>query len=162
MNKEVLSWDALEYHHTERSSDWYWTVGIITVSLATLCIIFGNILLGVFLILAAVTGGMYANRKPDFVQVKLLPKGVFIHDRLYKYEDLDSFWIDEEDFPAQILLKSKKFLMPYIHVPFGYVVDGEHIMGVDPEHVREYLLMYINEEKHEESIGHRLLEYIGF
>ena len=36
-----IEWDAHEYEHKERSADWFWAVGIISVSMAVAAIIFG-------------------------------------------------------------------------------------------------------------------------
>ena len=50
---EHLSWQAHEYHHTEKTSDWYWIVGIVTVSLALICIIYNNIILGILILVSS-------------------------------------------------------------------------------------------------------------
>jgi hypothetical protein len=53
----------------------------------------------------------------------------------------------------KVLIKSKKVMMSYIHLP---------VEEVDIEDIRDYLLMYLREEELEESFLEKLLEYFGF
>ncbi len=154
MNREVLTWDAPEYYHVDKSADWYWAVGIITVAIVLICIFFSNILFALFVLLAAFVGAYYAGRHPTLLHVELKPRGIVVDNTLYHFHDLDSFWVDEEENPDKIILKSKKFLMPYIIVPIN-----EHI---DPHDVRSYLLAHMKEVEHHESIIHKVFEHFGF
>ncbi len=153
MNDTILTWDALEYHHIDKTSDWYWSLGIISFSIVLLAILFNNLLFALFVLLAAVTLGMYGGRPPEIVRIELRKKGILMADRLYDYDSLESFWIEEEDVHPKILVKSQKILMPYIIIPLG---DVPH------EVIREELLKYMPEVEHHESVGHKLLEYFGF
>ncbi len=153
MNHDVVTWDAPEYHHFEKSSDWYWSLGIIAVSIAILCVIFGNILFAIFVLLAAFTSGVYADRHPELAHIELRPRGIVYNDKMYMYTLLDSFWVEEHEHPQKIILKSKHLLMPYILIPISHI---------HPEEVRMYLKMHLKEVEHHESLGHKLLEYFGF
>ena len=42
--KPLIEWDAPEHHYVEKTADWYWAVGIITLTAAALAFIFGNII----------------------------------------------------------------------------------------------------------------------
>lgn len=153
MHHEVLTWDAPEYHHFDKSADWYWSLGIIAVSIAVLSIVFGNVLFSLFILLAAITVGLYAGRHPDLAHVELRPRGIIFNDRMYKYTLLDAFWVEEDEYPHKIILKSKKLLMPYIIIPIGNIHPGD---------VRLFLKMHLKEEEHHESVVHKMFEYFGF
>ena len=45
-----IEWDAHEYEHKERNRDWFWAVGIISVSLAVVAVIFGNIIFAILIL----------------------------------------------------------------------------------------------------------------
>jgi hypothetical protein len=154
MFNDTLTWDTLEHHHGEKSSDWYWIIGVIALSLAVLCIIFGNVLLGIFILLGAITAGIHAAHPPKLIHVELNPRGILVEKTLYRYDHLDSFWIEEHKDPHNIILQSKKFLMPYIIVPIN-----PHIHIDD---VRAYLLLHLKEVEHHESLAHEFMEYLGF
>ena len=42
--QSLISWNAPEHYHVEKTNDWYWAVGIITLALAVVCIMFGQVL----------------------------------------------------------------------------------------------------------------------
>ena len=155
MHDHVLSWGALEYHHFEKSSDWYWSVGIIIASFVILSLLFENVLLAIFILLAGTCGALYAGRHPDVVHVELRYRGIFYHDRLYPYHSLESFYIEEDSHFPKILIKSKKFLMPLIIIPLGEV-------HIHHNEIRAYLLRHLKEVEHKESTWHLLLEHLGF
>lgn len=149
----LISWNAPEHLHSEKNPDWYWAVGIITLALAAVAFIFGNFVTGIFVLVAAVALVLHASQPPRTVYHEINDRGIIIHDRLYPFLTLDSFWISHEDFPQKILIKSRKLFMPFIEV---------FIEEVDPEKVREIMLRYIAETEHHESVIKKILERFGF
>jgi hypothetical protein len=152
MHNETLRWDTLEHHHIEKPSDWYWSLGIISVTIAVVCIVIGNILFAIFVLAAALAMGLVVSHKPKLIHIELSTRGIRVEDTLYTYQSLESFWVEEHRDPPNIILQSKKYLMPYIVIPIGHI---------SPDDVREYLLLHLKEVEHHESIGHKLLEHLG-
>lgn len=148
-----LHWQAYEYEHIERSPDWFWAVGIISVAIAITAIIFNNVLFAILVLLAAFTLSLYASREPELMDIVLDEKGVHIDKYFYPYAHLESFWIDESGKASKILLKSQKLIMPYIVVP---------IDEIDPEKVRTFLRFELPEVPHSEPALQKMLEYLGF
>lgn len=149
----IIEWNAPEHHHVEKTSDWYWAVGVIACTIAALAFIFGNVIFGIFIIVATTTLLIHASRRPQIVHCEINDRGVVVDNTLYPFLNLESFWIDAHNPRPKILLKSQKFLMPYISV---------HIDEVNPEDVRAVLLNYIAETEHLEPITQKLLERCGF
>lgn len=149
----LISWDAPEHHHTEKNNDWYWAVGIITLTAAALSFIFGNVVFGILIIVGVFTLVVNASRKPSIIRIEINDRGLIIEDVLYPFLTLESFWIDAHEHPPRILFKSHKTFMPYITV---------HISDVDREEVRQVLLKYIAETEHHEPLTKKLLERFGF
>ena len=158
MSKPALSWKAPEYHHFEKSNDWYWALWIIAIALSIAAFIFGNLLFGLLVILCAVTLHLHAHKPPRILSIELTERGVKVDTLLYPYETLDSFWVSVPHHEhghhfSHILIKSQKTLMPLIVVP---------IKEQNPETVREILQKHLVEEEHHEPLGHKILEYLGF
>jgi hypothetical protein len=153
MTEPIIGWSAPEHYHYEKSSDWYWAVGIITATGAVLAFIFGQIIFGIFIIVAAVTLCLHAATTPRLVRYEINDRGVVINNVLYPFLSLESFWIDTLHPEPKILIKSQKMFMPIISVP---------IEEVDPEDVRTILLHYIAETEHIEPFTQKLLEVLGF
>jgi len=149
-----ISWTAPEYMHTHKSSDWYWIVGIIAVTILVISILLGDTLFGVFVVFAAFVLSMYASRPPQIVTVTLTHKGIKIKDLFYPYHSLDSFWVEEYELHPRLLLKSEKRWSPYIIVLLGAEVTADE--------VQETLRHYLPEEKHSEPFLEKLLIRLGF
>lgn len=149
----LISWSAPEHPYNEKKSDWYWSVGIITLALAAVALIFGNVITGIFIIVAAVALVLHASHPPQMVRYEINDRGIVANDTLYPFLTLESFWIPHDETPAKIIIKSRKLFMPYIVI---YMDD------VDPEKVREVMLTYIAETMHREPMLVHLLERFGF
>lgn len=151
--KPLLEWDAPLHHHTEKNNDWYWAVGIITLTAAALAFIFGNVIFGILIIVGIFTLMIHASKKPEIIHVEINDRGITLDKVLYPFLSLESFWIDAHEHPPKILLKSTKVLMPYITI---------QIAEMDREKVREILLTYIAETEHHEPLSQKILERFGF
>ena len=149
----LISWDAPEHLHIEKTNDWYWSVGIITITAAALAIIFNNFVFGILILVAAFALVVHAAKKPKMVHCEINDRGIVLDEILYPFLTLESFWIDAHEQPSKILVKSHKTFMPFIVI---------YIEEVDPEQVREILLNYIAETEHREPFSLKLLEKFGF
>ena len=149
----LISWNAPTHVYREKTSDWFWSVGIITLALAVVCFIFGQVLMGIFVIVAAVALVLHASKPPKIVYHEINDRGIIVEDVLYPFLSLDSFWIAHDSQPGKILIKSHKTFMPLIVI----LIDE-----VDPEEIREVLLKYIAETEHHQQFLHHVLEGLGF
>lgn len=148
---DKISWQALEYHFTEKSQDWYWALGIVAVAIAIASILYDNILFAVLILVGAFALAIYAGRRPEIITVETNKKGVVVNDTLYPFASLESFWVEEND--NKLLLKSKKTLMPLIAIPLG---------DTNPKNLRSFLLELLTEEEHHEPASQKLMEHLGF
>jgi hypothetical protein len=149
----LISWDAPEHIHTEKNNDWYWSVGIITITAAVLAFIFNNIIFGILILVGSFALIIHATKKPRIVHYEINDRGVVVNNILYPFLTLDSFWINPDDQYPKVIIKSHKTFMPYISI---YIED------VNPEEVRDILLNYISETEHNEPLFQKLLERFGF
>lgn len=149
-----ISWEAPEHHHTEKGSDWYWALGIITISGAVTTIIFGNVLFGLVILLAGMVTALVSAKRPQLVSYTVSLRGVRIGQELHPYSSLKCFYINEEHpHHFELLLQSKNVFTPLFIIP----VPDDAIEEI------EYMLEERLPEEHlEESLGHRILEFLGF
>jgi len=148
-----LSWHTHEYLHREKTSDWYWIVAIVTISIAIISIILNNVIFAILILVSSFTLSLFASRKPSVVEVSIDNGGVKFGKMRYPYKELDSFWIETREHFPKVLIKSHKILMPYIVI---------FIEDVSPEEVRNELLNYLPEEEHTEPLLEKILLYLGF
>lgn len=147
-------WEAPEHHHIEKSSDWYWILGIISLSGAIASLIFNNILFSIVILLGAFTMILTVNRKPRILEYEVSVRGIRIRKDFHPYSSLDSFCLDENNIVGpQLIVKSKKLLMPLLILP----VPEEYL-----HHIENIIAPRLREEHLEEPFSHHLLEYFGF
>jgi hypothetical protein len=151
--RAILRWSAYEHEHIERGGDWYWALGIAAIAIAVVSILFHNILFGVVIICAAFSLGLLATIRPELVQFEISERGIRIQGKLHRYDEIISFWVEEEhDDRPLLLVDTTKFLAPNLIIPI------EHI---DPRLVRAYLKEHAEEVHMHEPISHKILEFFG-
>ena len=155
MDFTPLKWQAHEYNHYERSTDWYWAVGIVTLSVVALSIIFNDFLLAVLFLVSIFTLMLYAHRKPLLVDYEINKKGVRVEKTIYIYSNIESFWVDShvDHHAPKLILRSTKMIMPIIVIP---------LTEVHPDDIHSYLIEFLPEEEHHEPLSHKLIELLGF
>lgn len=153
-----MTWKTIEHHHGEKSSDWYWVLGIVAMTLAVLSIYFGNILFAIVVLLGAFTMILHLHTGHQEIEVSVNKKGIRINKTVYPYSTLESFWVEEEDeiehIQNQLLIKSQKSLVPLIIIPISDDIDTDEL--------KDYLLTYIDEEEMREPFSNKLMEFLGF
>lgn len=150
-----FSWSAPEHVYTEKGPDWFWAVGIITLTLAIAAIAYGNVLFAIVIVVGAVALTLQSLRRPQTVEFAIGERGITADETLYPYSTLHSFWVEHNPHEQKLILQSQKTLMPYIVIP----IDKSE---VDPEAVRHELLYFLPEEEHLEPLSQKIMEYLGF
>ena len=150
---DKIEWQAPEYIHTEKSTDWYWIVGIISISIAIISIILNNFIFGILIIISAVTLSLYATRRPETVWVEIDNRSIIINETVHLFEDIDSFWVETRDAYPRVFIRLKKKISMYVVIMMG---------NADPEEVREKLSRHIPETEHTEPLLEKVLLYLGF
>jgi len=153
MSKTVI-WSAHEHSTQQVSSDWFWSFGIITVSIIIASILFHNYILALLVLVAAITLGMLARKEPRLIDISLNENGLQYGDLYFPYEVITRFWIDEtHPKHTTLLMETKKIMTPHItiSVPQNRVTD-----------IRTLLKDKITESEIHEPLTHQLMEFFGF
>lgn len=153
-NVRAIAWEAPEHNHIEKTGDWYWILGILATAGSVASMIFNNVLFGIVILLGAMTMFITGNRKPRIIEFEVSASGIRIERDYYPYATLEAYFIDEESpLVSQLIVRSKKLLMPLLILPIPeeYTADIEHLVGAR-----------LIEEHMEEPFSHRVLEFLGF
>jgi hypothetical protein len=153
MENLPFNWQAPEYNHYQRSTDWFWAVGIITICISILAFVFHNGLFGILILLSAGILISYAVRKPSVIDYEINQRGIVINKDLHPYLTIDSFWIETREGNPKIILKTKKSVMPYIIIP---------IHDNDVDEMSAVLHNFLEEKEMHEPTSHKVMEYLGF
>ena len=140
---ELLRWQAYEFHYWPKSKEWYVAIGILAAGFFAVSILTSNFLLGIIIILVFLLLIIYGAKKPRKIDFGILTTGLVIGQRHWKFDELKSFWIFYDADLKEISIENKALLLPRLNLPLN---------GQDPNVVREILLRFLPEKKHEESL----------
>ncbi|PIT96604.1 hypothetical protein COT82_02320 [Candidatus Campbellbacteria bacterium CG10_big_fil_rev_8_21_14_0_10_35_52] len=155
MEQSLLEWSAYEHKHIRKSSDWFWVFGIIAATGIIISIIFNNILFAIVILTGTFALAINIAKKPNAINFKINKRGVIINNKLYLFNSLESFWVeDNQEYGApKLLIKSKKLLATHIIIP---------IKQVSPSEVRDYLVKYLDEKEDSEPLSQKIVEFFEF
>ena len=153
MTREPISWETAEHAYNEKTSDWYWIVGIVGLTIAILAWLFGNALLGGVMIVGTLTIMLHGAKRPRIIRVELNGNGVRIGSHFHPYNQLKAFSLDEESDPQVLVLDIKSPLLRDVHL---------FLHDISAENVRQFLLDHLDEKYHEPSFAEGLIHYLGF
>jgi hypothetical protein len=136
--KQEMVWSVTTHEHKERSTDWYWALGVGSLAAAVVSIFFGNVLFAIVILLGGGSIGYLAARGPREHLFKIDDHGVSIDGTRYIYANIHSFWV-ERDSPAPRLFMT---LGGVISPHFSLTLDDQ----VQGQAVREHLRQHVQEE----------------
>ncbi|PIR41276.1 MAG: hypothetical protein COV31_02635 [Candidatus Yanofskybacteria bacterium CG10_big_fil_rev_8_21_14_0_10_46_23] len=133
-----------------------WRIAIIAILVAVIVTLFltnGSGLSVGFLIAVLIVIGLrlIANRQP--LEIKVDQSSIQVGDRQIGYEEIESFWITfRADGLQELSLRQRSWYLPYLKVP----IDGQ-----DPVRLRNFLIRFLVEQPHEESVLDHLTRKLG-
>lgn len=148
------SWEGVEHEHMEKTTDWYWGLGIVIVTGIIIAIISGNYLLAVLLLLGGIMLGIYANDKPHPVTVEISERGIKLNKDLYLYETMESFWMYQDHKQRnQIIIVTGRKVLPQRIISLPETIPATEI--------RNYLLKFITEKESKPNMIDVMAESFG-
>lgn len=150
--EQAISWQVVTHAHKERSTDWYWGLGLLAVAGAAAAAFFGNYLFAIILLIGAASIGTLAARGPREHTIRLDQKGLVLDGTRYKWEAIHSFWVEEREESPRLLLTMNGLLAPHLVLP---------LTGADAHAVREHMRKHAEEEEQEPHLGEHLAELFG-
>ncbi|MBI2639621.1 MAG: hypothetical protein HYW90_01875 [Candidatus Sungbacteria bacterium] len=143
-NKTYITWEAQEYDHMPKGRWWFVVLGVLVAAIAVAAILLENYFFAAFIVIAGILISWFGVSGPQKIRFVITAQGIELGGRFHSFGEIRSFWIfyDPPLF-KELSLESKKMFMPRIRVPLG---------EVDPARVREILIRFLAEKKHEEPI----------
>lgn len=156
MQEEILnsiSWETLEYEHRNHSTDFLWSIGLMTIVSAVLAIILRNYLFSVFIIISGFCLIIFSIRKPEKITCLVDNSKISLGRDEYVWKNIKNFYINKKGNSVKLLINTNENFLPVYAVPLpDYLV----------EEVRSALLKKIPESEIEESQPVLFMEKLGF
>jgi hypothetical protein len=160
---EPLVWHVSTHEHRDHTADWYWGLALASLAGIIVSIWLGNFLLAVIIALAALSIVTLSMRGPREHQVRIDGRGVTIDGTLYRYSNIQSFWVAvDEPLPERshelqpriwLYITTSGYLHPHITIPIESMHQGHE--------VRDRLLKFVDEEEQHPHFGEHLAELLG-
>jgi len=150
----LFEWQGKEYEYDEKTADWYWALGILATAAVLACILLGDFLLAVLIIVATVAIALQSAKRSVIHRFALTDHELIINRETYPYTTMKSFSILEyidETLPPSLSIKTSSFLAPHLIIP---------LVGVDPVAVYEFLSQHIEHVYHHETLLDRVVEFL--
>ena len=149
-----FEWDAMEVDHREKTTDWYWILGILVVVSCVLCLISKNYLLAILIVLGGILIAFYANDRPVAVHVEVSEHGIKLNEYLYTFATMKSFWI---------YVDHKK--RNRLSIITGRAVMPERIVTLpddtEAKTIRQFLLRFMEEKETKPSLIDLIADSVG-
>ncbi|MFA5841422.1 MAG: hypothetical protein WC835_00445 [Candidatus Paceibacterota bacterium] len=152
-NQPMVSWRGYEYEYREKTRDWYWALVIVSIAVAIAAIIFQNYLFAVLIIVSAFSVAVHSYQPPEEKEFRIDERGIKIGKKLYTYQNIESFWINDKMQPPQLFFKLKRPILPLIIIPIG---------TANSEKIKEILFNNLHEEEHAVPISESIMDFLGF
>lgn len=152
----ILEWEGREYDHNPKSSDWYWSLGIVAVASTVASVLFGNYLLAVLIVIAAVAFALHASKQPPIHHFRLVESGIMVGDDLHPFERMISFSVLEDvkgELAPMLSIKTESWFFPHLIIPLD---------GVDADRVYDYFLQHVDEDEHHHTFSDLVARLFGF
>lgn len=148
-----ISWESPSFYFTAHKRYFILVVTTLAVSGGAMLFLHKDILMAIFLLLAALVLTLYSNRQPEISKIMINKSGINIGDRVYYYKDLKSFWIHYNPSEVKELsLESRKWYTPYVKI----LIEKEN-----PITLRSFLIKFLPEKEQENSLVDIISRKIG-
>ena len=151
---EKIEWSAPEYNHKERSPDWLWSIGLVTLVTLVVAIWFKNYLFALFLLISGACLILFTIRHPRIISFSVDTNGLTIGKDKYPWKDLKGFNIKKDDTSPKLLIETKKYFLPVYTLP----IPTDKVQELRTS----FLKVLPNNETLDESASMQFMEKLGF
>lgn len=150
---EGIAWRVKTHEYRERSTDWFWGLGLLAIAGAGVSIFFGNALLSIILVVGALSIGVLAAREPREHDIHIDTRGIAVDGTLYRYQSLHSFWVEGDSESPRLFVTTTGVLAPHLTLPLQDKTRGAS--------ARALLKRHLKEEEQGAHLGEHVAELFG-
>ncbi len=151
---EPITWQTAEYAHKDRSVDWFWAIGLISIAGCVAAILFKNYLFGILILLSGVCLALLAKTKPNMVDIALSEESITIAGDVYPFKKILEFNIVREKNTDVLLILTDRKVFPLLHVDLDPQTRNDVEIEI-AKHVKRNDELFMSHDN-------KILEAIGF
>lgn len=150
---DKIEWIAPEYKHEDKSMDFLWAIGIVTIVVFGLAIWKQSYLFSIFILVSGASLILFSVRRPQDITYKIETNGITLGKDYYEWKKIKGFHIIKKDNDAVLLVELDKYMLPVYTLPLPIELVQK---------TKESLLKIIPDMELEESKSMKFMEKIGF
>lgn len=150
---EPHTWSGPEYAHTEKSMDFFWAIGLISVLAFIVAVIFKSYVFGIFLLVSGASLIYFYIRPPQEVTFTITGESINIAGKEYLYKDLKGFMVKRNSPWSKLLIMTDSKFLPILTLPLPSESDKE---------AYNILIQFLPELPLTESPSMQFMEKLGF
>ncbi len=150
-NETLMSWQVVT-PEPKPGNDWRLAISLGGLGLTLLALGLKNFLFALIIIIGTATLLVARRHRNPHTTYSIGSRGLVIGRQLYPYDSLESFWIHDTELGRRLSIKSDKVFVPYLILPL--------LPDHDLEEVRDLLLAFLEEDRHDESLVEAVTEFL--
>ena len=140
LGEALLHWQEAEHEPLKLGPRAQTIVVVLLIAIIGYAVYTNSPLMAITFILIGTVGYLSLHREPRIISFLITTRGVIADNKLYEFEDIESFFIyTDPPFENILSLQTNGELVPYVHIP---------VQTVDINSLRDILNEFIPEEKH--------------
>ncbi len=148
-----IEWYAPEYKHKEKSIDFIWTIGLVTIVSCVIAFWLKNYLFAVFILISGASLILFSIRHPEDVYFSIEDEGFTLGKDRYSWTKIKGYNIKKENDESILLLEVDKRLLPVYTIP---------LPKEKTDQIKETLSKVAQSKDIEESKSMKFMEQLGF
>lgn len=150
---QTIQWESPEYIQKERSVDWFWAIGLISILGAAGAIYFSNYMFAILILLSGAMFFILSIHTPKDVPYELSDSGLKTGDKKYSLKELKYFDIQTNKESTILLIQTTAKFMPLLSIIIEPSMEEE---------IERELSKVIEKQEIEESFSLKFMEMLGF
>jgi hypothetical protein len=142
-NTYLAEWTAPEFVITRDEMLFYYASAILSVLMVVWSLYNGNFITAITFFLLAIVVAFHIYRQPEKIKFIIDIDGMILNDKLYRYDEIESFEVVQGDDFNVLKFKLKNSILPSKEI---------HLAGQDPYYIRAALEYFLPEKKQKETL----------
>ncbi len=114
---ETVEWQAPEYTHKKRSTDFLWTIGLIALLASGVAFWFTSYIFAIFILISGACLIMFTIREPEEINFSIKTEGLMVGKDKHEWKSIKGFNIKSGEPYGKLLIETSKYFLPVYTIP---------------------------------------------
>jgi hypothetical protein len=153
MSEYYLEWEAPNFNHREKTTDWYWSLGLLGLIIIGFSLWLKNYLFSFLILIGTFTLLLNGGRRPELIKHGFNQQGIVVGEHLYPWPTLESYWIETRGHEVKLFIHSNKSWQPVVDIALGQM---------NVEVINNFLEKKLKKEHLQETPAMKIAHLLGF